>query len=103
MARAGGGEPPVDIEMAVPPGSTYYGAAYTGEKPTTEEPMFAGGGGGTFRGAGVTGTWEEPSGEPHVQSFQDYFNYAATLYKKTGEKLPQREAYAKLKSMGWTG
>jgi len=40
---------------------------------------------------------------PHVQSFKDYYNYASTLYRQTGEKLSQQAAFSKLKGMGWSG
>jgi hypothetical protein len=41
--------------------------------------------------------------KPHVQSFQSYFNYSATLFNKTGKKVPQQQAYSELIESGWKG
>jgi len=53
---------------------------------------------GAMGAGGTTG-----GGPPHVQGFKDYYNYASTLYRQTGEKLSQQGAFSKLKGMGWRG
>jgi len=74
-----------------------------GTTETTEPIQWAALEKGLPEGYRMTETGVEPVRAAHAQSFQDYFNYSSELYKKTGEKLSQREAYAKLKNIGWTG
>lgn len=75
----------------------------------TFDPAQFGGGGTTnptvssVGSAAPTGSTGTSTGPAHVQSFQDYFNYSATLYNKTGEKLSPQAAYSKLLSTGWKG
>jgi len=84
--------------LANQPGAGGYGTQQLSQDIFGAMSGFASQAAGAMGAGGTTG-----GVPPDVQSFKDYYNYASTLYKQTGEKLSQQEAFSKLKGMGWSG